>query len=121
MRRFPWFVLVIVLLPGLIDPSPRHAVAPHGVTGVVEVRVQERGEGRGILGALVVVIQDDEDTAARGFSGEGGYTRLTVPAGGPYHLRAETMGYAPATSDTFRVATGDTLRLSPLELVPDGF
>lgn len=117
-------LLSLALLSGLPSTVERsHAAGSGGqaiLTGWVEVDVVDGREGQGILGALVVALDAAGGSVARGFSGDGGRAVLNVAAGGPYTLRAETMGYAPALSDTFRILPGDSLRLPPLRLEADG-
>ncbi|HEX8692039.1 MAG TPA: carboxypeptidase regulatory-like domain-containing protein [Longimicrobium sp.] len=93
-----------LLLAALALLLPRAAAAQ-----VVRGEVVERGSGRPVAAALVVLL--DAGGARRGaaLTGQDGRFELRAPSAGTYTLRAERVGYRSIASPPLALAAGQTL------------
>lgn len=98
--------------------SPGHAQTPPP-EGAASGRVIESATSRGIMGAFLRAFDAEGEIVGRGFSGQDGFFTVTLPAGGPYRLEVQSMGFGLAVADSLRIPATDTLRIAPIELVPD--
>ncbi len=88
-------------------------------TGFVRGIVQDPSAAGGITGAMLQIVDADSSVVERSFSGANGHFLMEVTEGGPYVIRAESMGFRGTTSQPFEIVPGDTLQLPRLSLLPD--
>jgi len=101
----------------LLPPDQVEAQAP-ATHGFASGSVRDAATDLGIMGALLRALDADGRVVARGFSGQGGQFDLELPSGGPYRLEVQSMGFREAVADSLLINAPDTLRLGPVELVP---
>jgi hypothetical protein len=102
-----------ILLFGLALPC-----AAQGQSGFASGRVVQEPSDRGLAGVALVVTDLESNVVGRGLSRSEGVFTLELPAGGPYRIRANSMGFDDAASDSFSITPGDTLSLPPLRMAP---
>jgi len=111
----PAMLVVASLL--LLPPERIEAQTP-ATHGFASGSVRDAATDLGIMGALLRALDTEGRVVARGFSGQGGRFDLELPAGGPYRLEVQSMGFREAVADSLLINAPDTLRLGPVELVP---
>jgi hypothetical protein len=103
----------------LAVPTPGSAqVLPAG-SGAASGRVVQASNARGVGGAFLLAFDGNGNVVGQGLSGQEGIFVIVLPAGGPYRLEVESMGYRIATADSLRIPVSDTLRIDPILLQPD--
>jgi len=112
-------ITTALLVVALACPLSGRAQDPTDRPGAASGQVVQAVTNRGIMGAFLLAFDESGEVVGRGLSGREGLFTVILPAGGPYRLEVESMGYRITTSDTLRIAPADTLRLAPILLVPD--
>ena len=116
--RSSWILASALSLFFLLPPPPVIAQLP-GPEGFAAGQVLEAVTSLGIQGAFLRVTDGEGRIVGRGFSGQQGFFALQLPAGGPYQLVVESMGFRDAVSDSLMIPVADTLHLEPTRLAPD--
>lgn len=101
----------LVLIGLLSVPGVAYAQA-----GAAVLRGEVRDSAGAGIGGADVVLRDSvgELVAATVADGQGRYVLVGLPAGGPYTLVAEQIGYAAGERDRIRLAAGESRRLDLL-------
>jgi len=94
------------------------AIAPANAQ-VVRGSVRSHTANTGIAGAVLVLIDSSNGTAARTLADEHGDFVLYAPASGRYRLRASRIGLRPLTSELFDLAGDTTFALQMVDLPLD--
>ncbi len=115
---FPWPAAVTLTL--FLTLTPGRPAWPQTVQGTV----LDAESGVPISMANVALLATDDSIVGRHVTDKGGRFVIRAPEAGSYWLRATRIGYAPFTTDTFALETGQDavtelrLRPSPTPLDP---
>jgi hypothetical protein len=117
--RVPTVVRSVAWALALAAPLPLAGQRAPAGSGAAAGQVVQAVTSRGVMGAFLLAFDGGGEIVGRALSGQDGFFTIVLPAGGPYRLEVESMGYRVATADSLRISAADTIRLEPILLVPD--
>lgn len=100
---------LLVASLALVGPGP--LAAQVSTTAVLRGEVRDSA-GAPVAGAQVTLQEAGEPVAGTQTDARGRYILVGLPAGGPYELGVEAIGFAPVTRSDLRLSAGESRRLT---------